>query len=1118
MTVGELLAELRRREVTIGVDGDRLRVSAPKGALTPELHAAIAARKPEILDWLRSASPASRATLPIEPLPRTGPMPVSFAQQRLWFLQQMDPESSAYTIASAIRFPADADAVLLGRALSEVVRRHETLRTSFPVVDGEPIAAIAPAVPIALQEIDLRHLDAAAQQTEAGRLWQIEARRAFDLAAAPPVRFVLLRLSAHSSLLVTKHHIVTDRWSLGLFMRELAVIYESLRAGGPLPADPPIQYADFAQWQRRMMQMPAYREHLDYWKRQLRGPLPLLDLPLDRPRPPVQTYAGAWETLVFPASVRDAVVAFAQREGVTPFMVLAAGFAALLSRYSGQTDVVVGSPIAGRTERVTEGVIGCFVNTLVLRFDVSGAPTFRELATRARDVALDAYAHQDIPFEHLVAELHPERDLSRSPIFQVAFNFQNAPKSVEVTSEMNITTSGASMFDLSLTLNDALAGLQATFEYNVALFERDTVARLLQHYQTVLAVATAYPDAPVSFLPLLEAEERAEMLEHWNRTAASYPADARLTDLVEQTAARTPDAVAVASDGQSISYRDLVAHASRIGAQLTSLGVRRGDRVGVCLERSCRMVPALLGVHYAGAAYVPLDPAFPVERLAYMLEDAGTTVVLTDRAAAPALPDNVRTRVYLDADAAVWNEDPVPQPRTGSPQDAAYVIYTSGSTGRPKGVQVPHRALVNFLTSMATRPGLTADDVLLSVTTLSFDIAGLELFLPLTVGGRVVVAAREQATDGTKLRALIEQSGATVMQATPATWRLLIEGGWQGQPAIRMFCGGEALPRDLANALLTRGEVLWNLYGPTETTIWSSLERLSPAEGAVTIGRPIANTQLYVLDAAGQMVPAGVPGELYIGGDGLAHGYLNRPELTAEKFVPDPFASRPGARMYRTGDVAKFRRDGRVECLGRVDHQVKVRGFRLELGEIEAALADHAAIRETVVVTQPDGTGEPRLVAFIVPRSGETPTAGDLRKYLRTRLPDYMVPSFFLELAALPRTANGKIDRRALPQALGSSTPRERSVPPRTPSERAVADIWRAVLGIEAVGVHDNFFDVGGHSLASMKVIARIEQSMGVRLGPRDVLLDTLEQIAATCDRRARSVTAVGSGAPAGAA
>ena len=1114
MTTAALLAELRSRGVTLAVEGERVRVSAPRGTLTPELHAALAERKAQILELLRDAEQAFAPMPVLRPIPRDGRLPVSFSQQRLWFLQQMAPENTAYTIASAVRFPLETTPELVARALTEVVRRQESLRTSFAVVDGEPSTVIAAPTPVTLPVADLRTLDRAQQDAEARRLWSQEAGHAFDLSSGPPVRFLLIRADAHTSLLVTQHHIITDRWSLGLFLRELTLAFEHVRSQQPLPPDLPIQYVDFAGWQRAAMQTSAYREHLLYWKRQLAGPLPVLDLPLDRARPPVQTFAGSWEARVLPANLKAGLLDLAQREGATPFMVLIAIFGALLSRYAGQEDVLIGSPIAGRTERLTEGIIGCFVNTLVMRLNLSGRPTFRQLVARARTVALDAYAHQEVPFEHLVAELHPQRDLSRSPIFQVAFNYQNAPKAVELTDDMAITTSGAAMFDLNVTVNEGPAGMQATFEYNVALFDRETIRRLLLHFQTLLYFAIEYPDLPFQFAPLLGEQERTD-IDQWNSTAAAYPRDARLQDLVALQAGRTPERTAVESDGESLTYGDVLAHANRVARRLWNAGVRRGDRVGVCVERSARMLPALLGVLKAGAAYVPLDPAFPQERLAYMIEDAAVDVVVTDRASESTLPAGLARRVFVDRDSDMWQEaaDPSVPDDTGA-EDPAYVIYTSGSTGRPKGVQIPHRALVNFLTTMAHRPGVTADDVLVSVTTLSFDIAGLELFLPLTVGARVIVATRPEATDGARLLELLGQSGATILQATPATWRLLLEAGWQGEPALRMFCGGEALPRDLATALLSRAPVLWNMYGPTETTIWSSIERMASLAEAVSIGRPIANTQLYVLDPAGQMVPPGVPGELYIGGDGLAHGYLNRPDLTAERFLPNPFVDRPGARMYRTGDIAKYRRDGRVDCLGRVDHQIKLRGFRLELGEIEAALVDHDAVREAVVTMQADASGEPRLVAFFVADHGAAPTASDLRKHLRRRLPDYMIPSFFMELPALPLTQNGKVDRLALPRAFGSSGGRQALTPPRTPTERSMAEIWQSVLGIETVGLHDNFFDVGGHSLASMKVIARVEQALGVRLHPRDLLLDSLEQIAASCDRRSRTGAAVPSTRP----
>jgi amino acid adenylation domain-containing protein len=1106
MTTAALLSELRRRGIRLSVDGDRLRCVAPKGALTPEIRDEIAARKPEILAILGAKTEAP----PFRVIPRDGRLPLSFGQERLWFLHQMEPESPAHNVFSAIAFHLPIDVPALERAIAALVRRHETLRTVFEVADGEPVARILEPAPVHLPVLDLRTLTPLERDEEMQRLKADRASEPFDLSRAL-VRFTLVRTAeAEWELLIAQHHAITDRWSLGVLMNDLQELYDAESAGrAPALPDLRLQYVDFAQWQRESAETAVAARQVGYWRERLGGTLPVIDIPADRPRSPLQTYNGAWEGRLLPGSLNDALRALAQREGVTLFMASLAGFKALLARYTGVEDVIVGSPVAGRTREELEPVIGYFINTLVLRTDLAGNPTFREMLARVRDTALDAFAHQDVPFEQIVAELQLPRDLSRSPVFQIVFVLQNSPKSVEVKPDMTLTASGGTMFDLTLTLVEVKQGLQVTAEYNVDLFDRATIARLLESYETLLAAVTANPDLRLNAVPLLRGRQIPPADTSQGNVRPS--GHETLHDVISHQALLTPDATAVAGGGEALTYAELEHRSNRIAQRLRALGVAPGTRVGVSVERSAGMVAALLGVLKAGGAYVPLDPAFPRERLAYMLEDAGARIIFADSASAAALPAHDANVVKLDEPAEWTGVSDAPAAAGVTPEDVAYVIYTSGSTGKPKGVAIPHRAVVNFLRSMAEAPGLTASDVVVAVTTLSFDIAGLEVFLPLIVGARVEVATREEASDGAALRALLERSGGTVLQATPATWRLLLEAGWQGHPGLRMFCGGEALPRDLADKLLEGGGTLWNLYGPTETTIWSTIEQVT-AGHAVAIGRPIANTQAYVLDAAGQRVPPGVLGELYLGGAGLAHGYLGKPGLTAERFVPDGIGRTPGARLYRTGDVARWLADGRLECLGRLDQQVKVRGFRIELGEIEAALMSHPSIRAAAAAVHPDPAGEKRLVAYFVPE-GEAATASDLRKFLRKRLPDYMVPSFFVELDAMPLTQNLKIDRLALPRTFGTPDLRDRHVPPASGTEQRIAQIWQDVLGIDRVSADANFFDVGGHSLLAMKVIARIEAGLGLRLNPRVLMLDTLQQIAAACDRQ-HGVPAASAGQP----
>ena len=1072
MSVVAFLTELRRQGIKLVAEGDRLRCLAPKGVLTPAIQRDIVARKAELLAALadRPVAPALVA------VPRSAPLPLSFGQERLWFLAQLEADSTAHNIFSAIRFRRDMNVRALERSLTEVVRRHEVLRTTFPMHDGELSARIEPPAPVTLPVIDLRTLTPLERDEEVDRVKRECAAQTFDLQRGPLVTFTLVRLAdADWELLVAQHHIITDRWSLGLLLNEIQRHYDAFAAGAPPPLpDLAFQYVDFASWQRASAEVMG--DQLQYWRDRLRGPLPVLDLPADRPRPPMQTYNGAWEGRLIGEDLNADLRTLSQQCGVTLYMTLLTAFKALLARYCGVEDVLIGSPVAGRHREELEPIIGYFINTVVLRTDLSGDPTFRQMLSRVRDSALDAFSHQEIPFERIVGELHAPRDLSRSPVFQVVFVMQNAPKSVEVSTDMSLSASGGTMFDLSVTAVEIKDGLQITAEYNTDLFDRATIARFLEQYEALLSSVVRRQDLRLSSIPIVSPGE-AQRLRAFSSSSASTAAAATVAALVEGQAARTPDAVAVVGGGRSWTYAALARRSRQIAQRLRAAGVTAGQRVGVCVDRTPEMVAALWGVWQAGAAYVPMDPLFPPERLAYMAADAAVTVILTDTASQAAVPPAAGAAVWALDEAAAWaGVSDAPLAPTATAADVAYVIYTSGSTGWPKGVAVPHRAVVNFLTSMAQTPGLTAADVVVAVTTLSFDIAGLELWLPLTVGARVELASREEASDGRLLQARLQACGATVLQATPATWRLLLDAGGPGPAGLRMLCGGEALPRELADRLLAAGGPLWNLYGPTETTIWSTAERVTAGRGAITIGRPIANTQVYVLDGAGSPVPVGVLGELYIGGTGVAQGYHGRPALTAEKFVPDGFSGVAGARLYRTGDVARWLPDGRLQCLGRIDHQVKVRGFRIELGEIETALAAQPAIGQAVVTVHPDASGEQRLVAYVVARDGgEPPMVSELRAALKDRVPDYMVPSVFQFLETLPLTPNGKIDRKALPAPDGAR-PRLDSnyIVPRNALEQSIAAVWQEVLGVQSVGVFDNFFDLGGHSLLLVKAHGKL--------------------------------------------
>jgi amino acid adenylation domain-containing protein len=1067
-------------------------------------------------------SAESAAPAPVPPIvrvPRDAGIPLSFAQQRLWFLDRLLPENPFYNMPGALRLEGGLDVGALAWALREVARRHETLRTTFPLMDGEPVQRLSPLPSVHLAVADLSALPAAACDAEARRLVVEEAHRPFDLQTGPLLRAALLRRGPREhDLLMTMHHIVSDGWSIGILHRELAALYDARRAGRPSPLpELPVQYADFAVWQRSWLSGAVLAEQLGWWKRKIGERPPALRLPTDRPRPAVQAYRGAILPVHLPPAASEALGALARERGATLAMVLLAAFQTLLLRITGQERVLVGSPIANRTRGEIEGLIGFFVNTLVMAGDLSGDPAFPELLDRVREDALGAYAHQDLPFEKLVVELALDRDLGRNPLFQVLFALQNAPVgALELGGlalaplELEIRTTH---FDLELDLWETPGGLAGLLFYDVDLFTAATIERLAGHFRGLVEGLADRPGERLSDLPLLTAAERRQLLVEWQDLAPAAP-PGLLDALVAEQAARTPGAVAVVDEsGATLTFRELERRAARLAATLRRNGVCPETVVGLYAGRSTATVTGLLAVLAAGGAYLPLDPDYPRERLELILEDSGAPVVLAERnraAAAAALCAGRARMVLLDEENG--GDDGGEDAAAGAghdPESLAYVLYTSGSTGRPKGVQVPHRAVVNFLASMRRRPGLGAGDVLLAVTTLSFDIAALEIFLPLVTGARLVVAERETAQDGLRLARALDAHGATAMQATPATWRLLVASGWRGRPGLKILCGGEALPRELAEELRARGGAVWNLYGPTETTIWSAAGEVE-ATGPVTLGGPIAGTRILLLDAHLQPLPVGVPGEVYIGGTGLARGYLGRPELTAERFLPDPFpgeGGEAGGRLYRVGDLARRLPGGRIEWLGRVDDQLKLRGFRIEPGEVEAALRAHPAVTEAVVVARGE-RGEDCLLACVV-APGAPGTTADLEALLRSHLagllPPYMIPARLARLDRLPRTPNGKVDRRALlaedPWRAAGGAPAADGGELHTALERQLAAVWREVLGVERVGPHDSFFDLGGHSLLAIRLLDQVRRRFG-----RELPVVALFQ-APTVERLARLLT-----------
>jgi amino acid adenylation domain-containing protein len=1028
-------------------------------------------------------------------------LPASFGQERLWFLDRLEPGGSVYNQPGARRISGALDRRTLEASVNEIVRRHESLRTTFATEDGVVVQHVLPLLPYSLPVQDLSA--AADREAELQRELAQEVRLPFDLSKAPLFRARLFVLAPEDHVLVvTFHHIVSDGWSQSVFFNELHTIYDAFRQGRPSPLEElPIQYGDYAAWQREQLAGEELERQRAYWRKQLAN-VTTVDLPADRSRPKQQTYRGTQRRFSISAALTAALKQVGLREKATLFVVTAAAFQALVHRHSGQTDIALGITTANRGRTELEGLIGFFANTLVLRTDLGGDPAFTDLLARVKEAVLGAFAHEDLPFEKMVEEARVERDMSRSPLFQVLFN--HAPHAA-ATHLGNLALSdvpveaGISKFDLSVYLSETQGQLVGFIEYNTDLFDAATVERLIGHYQTVLQGIVANPHARLSALPLLTAAETQQQLHTWNSTEADYPRGQTVAQLVEAQAARRPMTIAVAHDGQSLTYRDLNAQADALAIHLRSLGVEPGTLVGICVERSLSMMVGLLATMKAGGVYVPLDPAFPADRLSFMLEDSRASVLLTQtRLQGHLAADGVQVVLLDELGQLAPSGEKLP-PSAG-PDDLAYVLYTSGSTGKPKGVEISHRALTNFLWSMRAAPGCGEDDVLLAVTTLSFDIAGLELYLPLICGARVELASRSVAADGRLLREKLESLKPTMLQATPATWRMLIEAGWAGTGGLTALVGGEGLPADLAQQLLERVRALWNMYGPTETTIWSSVQQITDAAAEITIGRPIANTTFYILDAALQPVPVGTPGELFIGGDGLANGYRGRPELTAEKFIKHPFVSGSGARIYRTGDLARYRANGQVVHLGRLDHQVKIRGFRIELGEIESALSAASNVAQCVVVARPDHTGAAALVAYLVAAAGTQWQAAELRAQLRQSLPDYMVPQYFVEMQALPLTPNGKVDRKQLPAPeRDTATESAALVAPRTPTETRVAAIFAEVLQVAAVGVHTDFFNAGGQSLTAVRLMSKLEAAFNIEL-PLQTLFDS-PTVAGTSDR-----------------
>jgi amino acid adenylation domain-containing protein len=1067
-------------------------------------------KKRELLDLLmKEKSKGSSRTQPIPQRLASDTFPASFAQQRLWLADQMTPGTTVYSIPFARRITGRLNEITLGQSLTEIVRRHENLRATFGMSDGHVVGRIGPAAPVLLQVIDQEGLPDALREGKARRWIAKEARHEFDLASGPLLRASLLKVGEDDYIVVLNmHHMISDGWSLGVLLRELALLYQTLALGAPSPLlELRIQYADYAIWQRELLQGEVLQTQLTYWRQRLDGVSGRLELPTDRPRPAAHTSRGATQSLTLPRPLPELLKSLSRQYRVTLFMTMLAAFKALLHRYTGQADLVVGSPIANRSRPELEELMGFFVNTLVLRTELGGDPSFEVLLGRVRETALQAYDHQDLPFERLVQELQPERDHGHPPMFQVMFTVQNVPLPVLDLAgvqashfECSIETS---MFDLTMTVLERSdegetdeVNLVAYVEYNTDLFDALTVARMLEHYKNVLGSVAADPHQRLSAIPLMSDTEKRRVLVELNDTSADYPQDRCLHELFDDQVRRAPDAIAAIFRGQELSYGELSARANRVAWHLASMGVGPDVMAGIFLDRGFDLPVGLLGILKAGGAYLPLDPNSPQNRLGDIVDDARVAVILTSQRLKDRLPNRRARTVLIDSDPEFLTQSDESLPNRTNVENVAYVIHTSGSAGRPKGVLITHGSLVNHNLAVASEYGLTADDRVLHFASISFDVAAEELFPTWLVGAAVIIPSHARVASRPEFLQLLRLEQSTIVNLPATFWHEWVDEiarGAEKLPAASfrlLIVGSERVSPEKFTMWRKMVDDSWttvNAYGATEATITATIYRPAGDECErsrlnVPVGRPIANARTYILDGQMQPAPVGIPGELHIAGAGLARGYLDRPDLSGERFLPNPFARVPGQRMYRTGDSARFLSDGNIEVLGRIDRQTKIRGFRVEPAEIESVIETHRSVRSTFVMLREDG-GQQYLAGYVVPKENHKLTGTELRRFLADRLPDYMIPSSFVILQSIPLTSSGKVDRNALPRPEKLPAELEAAhVSPRTKLEATIASIWRDVLGLKELGVNDNFYDLGGHSLYMAEIFSRLQHSLGKEL------------------------------------
>ena len=1030
--------------------------------------------------------------------------PLSFSQQQMWVIDQMQPGNHAYNLPVGFLLEGNLNVEILEKSFNEIIRRHDTLRTTFGLIDNQPKQIIHPECFIKIKTISLLSYSNEELEIRLNNSIREEVIQPFDLTKLPLIRVIIFKLSKDENIfLLNIHHIITDGWSTSILFRELSELYNNYLNGNAekLP-DLPIQYTDYVNWQLQKSWNPSYDAQLEYWKNQLSGDLPTLNLS-HKQRSPVQSLNGSNEYFFLPEDLIQKIQAIGIKKGCSFFMSMLAVFQVFLNKYTGIDDIIIGTPLSNRPRKIDESLIGNFLNIVALRNNLSNCPDYTSLLQRSQKITLEALKNHDLPFETVVEHLISERDLSRNPVFQVML--QVLPKySFElpnlIISHFNFDLC-YSQFDLSLHLYQVEGGYNCRFEYNTDLFDREFIKRMVSNFKKIISEIITDPLRNLKEYSIIS-EDEIRHLDSWNKTDTLFSEEKCFHQLFEEQAAKRYDQIAVKYSNDYLRYGELNSRANKLANYLIKKGVQKGSTVGIIIDRSINMLIGLLSVMKAGAAYIPLDPSFPKDRLKYIVEDSGINILLTEKKLKTLVSTFEISSIYIDSEWGIINKEEEKDIKLAqSTSDLMYIIYTSGSTGNPKGVMIKHGAVNNFLQSMKKHPGFNESDSLLAVTTVSFDIAGLELYLPLISGGCVVIADKAETIDGKALLNLIEKHNITVMQATPSTWKIMIDAGWKNTPGLKMLCGGEAFSKDLADKMLERGGELWNMYGPTETTIWSSVKKIERSDSKILVGHPIANTKFYVVDKNLSRVPIGVVGELLIGGKGLAEGYFNREDLTRSKFIENSIDS--DGYLYRTGDLVKYHSDGNIEFLGRNDFQVKIRGFRIELGEIETRLLEFENIKEAVVIVNESRSNEKKLSAYLILKKKDKIDINSLIAFLKEKVPDYMVPSFYIELDKFPLTPNGKIDRKALPEPEENIIIKDETKFHYSDGfEKEVAIIWKDILEIKKISNTDNFFAIGGTSLLAIRLINKLSERFDIDL-PLSIIFDspTISKLSAEIEK-----------------